>query len=242
MRLPQRSNSAIEWKHRNISAILAGRRLAYIEGYKPAWNHQRYGLEPAVEKYVESHPAVVQMMLRSPRLNVETLPETPTLLKAFEAPPEEIALPQLTLREWRSERGRKVDFAQRDAQNRRMGSLGESFVLNLERMRLAEAKRDDLARKVSWIAEDWGDGAGFDVLSFDENDESEMLIEVKTTGAPKYFPFYVTANELTRSIHSERTFYLYRVFDFGQQPRVYVLRGALSEVCKLEPTLYRAGL
>ena len=33
---------------------------------------------------------------------------------------------------------------------------------------------------------------------------------------------------------------LYRVFDFGRSPRLYVLRGPLRETCRLEPALYRA--
>jgi hypothetical protein len=37
---------------------------------------------------------------------------------------------------------------------------------------------------------------GFDVLSFNEQDDSERLVEVKTTGLGKYFPFYVSACEV----------------------------------------------
>ena len=37
---------------------------------------------------------------------------------------------------------------------------------------------------------------GYDVLSFDDADESEKLIEVKTTGLGKFFPFFVTVNEV----------------------------------------------
>lgn len=34
--------------------------------------------------------------------------------------------------------------------------------------------------------------------------------------------------------------YLYRLFRFTQQPKVYVLHGALSSFCGLEPVTYRA--
>ena len=63
-----------------------------------------------------------------------------------------------------------------------------------------------------------GDGVGFDVLSFDEGDESERLIEVKTTGLGKHFPFYVTANEVRCSEDCPERFRLYRVFDFARDP------------------------
>ena len=56
-----------------------------------------------------------------------------------------------------------------------------------------------------------GDGVGFDVLSFDEADDSERFIEVKTTGLGKHFPFYVTANEVRCSEDCPDRFRLYRV-------------------------------
>ena len=45
------------------------------------------------------------------------------------------------------------------------------------------------------VAPEIGDGLGFDVPSFDDVDESEKLLEVKTTGLGKFFPFYVSGNE-----------------------------------------------
>jgi hypothetical protein len=40
-------------------------------------------------------------------------------------------------------------------------------VLEIERKQLLSAGRTDLAAKVRWVAAEDGDGAGFDVLSFD---------------------------------------------------------------------------
>jgi hypothetical protein len=87
-----------------------------------------------------------------------------------------------------------------------------------------------------------GDGVGFDVLSFDENDEAEQFIEVKTMGLGKHFPFYVTANEVRCSEDCPERCRLYRVFDFARNPRVYVVTGALSRECRLDPVEYRASL
>ena len=41
-----------------------------------------------------------------------------------------------------------------------------------------------------------GDGLGFDILSFDDANDNERFIEVKTTGQGKFFPFYATATEV----------------------------------------------
>ena len=43
-----------------------------------------------------------------------------------------------------------------------------------------------------WALPDMGDGLGFDILSFDDADDSERMLEVRTTGLGKFFPFYVT--------------------------------------------------
>ena len=89
---------------------------------------------------------------------------------------------------WRTPQGRKIDFVRRDAANHRLGRLGEQFAVELERKRLLSSGRDDLAKKVECISDTNGDGLGFDVLSFDEVDDSERLIEVKTTTMGKFFP------------------------------------------------------
>jgi Domain of unknown function (DUF3883) len=137
---------------------------------------------------------------------------------------------------------RRVDFAARDAADRRLGRLGEEFVVEVERYRLRALGRDDLAGKVDWVAETVGDGLGFDVLSFDEGDGSERLLEVKTTGLGKSFPFRVTANEVRCSESTAGKYHLYRVFDFSRSPRIYVLPGSLHQSCHLEPTEFLAAI
>ena len=128
----------------------------------------------------------------------------------------------------------------RDADNRRLGKLGEQFVLDIEKRRLTEAKRDDLARRVEWVSQTCGDGVGFDLLSFDEKTDAERWVEVKATGLGKYFPFYVSRNEVRCSEAEPDRYRLYRVFDFSRAPKVYVLSGALTQSCQLEATQFRA--
>jgi hypothetical protein len=93
---------------------------------------------------------------------------------------------------------------------------------------------------VVWVSESWGDGVGFDVLSFDEQDDSELWIEVKTTSLGKYWPFFVSANELLCSEAASDRYALYRLFSFSKDPRLFVLHGALSARCQLEPIQFRA--
>ena len=158
----------------------------------------------------------------------------------IEEPPEQSTVPKELGKPWMSRKGQRIDFAQRDAQNRQLAKLGEEFVVCLEQHRLRGVGRDDLAEKVAWVAVTIGDGLGFDVLSFDDLDESEKLIEVKTTGLGKYFPFYVTINEVRCSEDVADRFHLFRVFDFGRSPRVYILTGSLRTTCQLEAIQFRA--
>ena len=240
--LSGRSDGSIEFKHANISAVLTGLGLPYVEGYKPRGNYQSL-LAQEVEAFLDKNPTFMEQLADAPTVNPDTAPATTKLNldKIIEEPPSEI-LGSILGKPWLSRKGRKIDFAQRDALNRQLGKLGEEFVVHLERHRLMIAGRDDLSRKVQWIAVEIGDGLGFDVLSFDDQDESEKLIEVKTTGLGKFFPFYVTGNEVRCSEDMTERFHLYRVFDFGRTPRVYILTGSLMEKCRLEPTQYRATI
>ena len=242
--LDGRSKSSVEFKHQNISAVLVSMGLPYIDGYKPAKNFQKAVLPQAIDDYLIRHSEVLQSLAESPVLNPTMTPPFPDrpAVDLFEPRPDHIIVPSGEAKPWLSRKGRKIDFARRDAMNRHLGQLGEKFAVEVEKRRLLYHERDDLAAKVEWVAETIGDGLGFDVLSFDEGDDSERFIEVKTTGMGKYHPFYVTANEVRCSEDCPERFRLYRVFDFAREPRVYVVGGALSRECRLEPVEYRASV
>jgi hypothetical protein len=241
-RLSGRSDASVEFKHANISAVLVGLGLPYIEGYKPRGNYQAL-LAEAVESYLGKHPDYLDQLATAPVLSPERAPRTsfadPDGL--FDDPPGRIVLPTPG-KPWLTRKPARVDFAARDAVNRHLARLGEEFVVELERHRLRGAGRDDLAGKVEWVAQTIGEGLGFDVLSFDEGDGSERLLEVKTTGLGKFFPFYVTANEVRCSEDMPTQYHLYRAFNFSHSPRVYVLSGSLRETCHLEPVLFLAAI
>lgn len=118
--------------------------------------------------------------------------------------------------------------------------MGEEWVLEFEARRLTDNHhRPDLAKCIVWVSRHEGDGAGFDVRSFN-GDTTPLLIEVKTTGLAKYHPFYVSPNEVTVSQREADRYHLYRLFRFGMGPRLYILQGALSSTCRLEPAQYSA--
>src|SRR5262249_3189654 len=57
--LAGRSDASVEYKHRNISAVLVGLGLPYIAGYKPAGNYQAL-LARAVENYLLQHAGYLE--------------------------------------------------------------------------------------------------------------------------------------------------------------------------------------
>jgi hypothetical protein len=237
--LDARSKGSVEFKHQNVSAVMLKLGLPYIDGYKPAKNYQR-SLVESVQDYLKSNQPILDAISQASDETPEKLPALGSLDRLFEAPPDEMAVPQEPTEPWSLPQGRKVDFVRRDASNRRLGNLGEEFTVQLEKRRLLNHGRDDLAGKVEWVSDTKGDGLGFDILSFDEVDESERFVEVKTTGQGKYFPFYVSANEVRCSEAMPAKYHLYRLFSFSSRPRLFVLHGALSELCRLDPVSYRA--
>src|SRR5690606_41998365 len=62
--LKNRSEGSVEFKNRNISAVLAQWNQPYIQGYLPAYNYQKSLLEEVVHAYVRSKPEVEDVFRR----------------------------------------------------------------------------------------------------------------------------------------------------------------------------------
>jgi len=188
-----RTHRSVEFKHMNISAVLSTLGLPTIRGYKPKFNVQS-AIYDAIDRYLTANPRVV----------APEFVAAPGLAEAgalFEEPPPELSIAN-THRPARLNRlVRKFDPSERDFRNRALGKAGEAMVIDFERARLAAVDRPDLARKVRWVSEEDGDGAGYDIHSFDPTG-SDRLIEVKTTRGGRTTPFFLTRNE--RSLSNER--------------------------------------
>jgi len=238
MLLRSRSKASVEFKHRNISAVLTLRGYPYLTGYRPAYNFQAL-LEQVVLEFLEVHRDFFKPLVTGPVLSPTTSPDPKRINpnRLFEAPPDAMNIPHIV---WSpTARLRHVDFVARDAANRKLGRRGEEFVVEIERRRLHDGGHREFANRVEWTAQVSGEGAGYDIRSFNA-DGTTRLIEVKTTGLGKEFPFNVTANEVRCSEERPSEFHLYRVFNFGPDPRLYMLPGAISRSCHLDPTQYRA--
>src|SRR5580704_6638121 len=180
-----RTQGSVEFKHQNISAVLDELGMPWIPGYKPRSNYQNAILD-AIDRFLSKQPDILESAVNlppAPVLTSDVFVAAPALKIADDAIPER--LQRLV---------QKFDPVERGHRNRLLGKAGEAFIVELERRQLTEGDRPDLARKVRWIAAEEGDGAGYDVLSFDPTGR-ERLLEVKTTNGSARTPFFVTRNE-----------------------------------------------
>lgn len=230
-----RQRTSIEFKHQNISAVLKALGEAWIEGYKPAFNFQA-SLEDAVVRWLSANPQWgtgppddAEPGLTEPAAAL-WLDPPPTLRN--EPPPQEL---DQTLRI-----ARKFDVAGRDERNRVLGKAGEERILKRERALLVDIGRADLARDVRWVAQEDGDGAGYDIASFDPNGRAR-LIEVKTTNGWERTPFLISHNELAVAEERRSEWCLVRLWNFSREPRAFELRPPLNSHVTLTATTFQAA-
>ena len=113
-------------------------------------------------------------------------------------------------------------------------------MLESERARLTAHGRADLAKKIVWVAQEQGDGAGYDILSFEPNGE-ERFLEVKTTIGHQRTPFYLSSNERDFAQEAPDRFRIFRLYGWGTQPRAFLIKPPLESSLILSPTAYRAS-
>lgn len=134
---------------------------------------------------------------------------------------------------------RKFDPIARDLKLKAIGDAGEQLAFESEQSRLRAEGRPDLARKVKWIAKEDGDGAGYDILSYDLTGE-KAFIEVKTTIGGNRTPFYISRNERAFAEEEKNRFRLMRLFDFRRKPKAFELRPPLEDHVNLIAENFRA--
>jgi Domain of unknown function (DUF3883) len=226
-----RTHGSVEFKHQNISAVLDELGMPWIPGYKPKRNYQN-AIFDAIDRYLTAHPAVLEPIPSPPPpppLPAEISVARPAITLADEPIPERLR--RLV---------QKFDPVERDHRNRSLGEAGEALVVDLEKRQLTEAGRSDLARKVRWVAAEDGDGAGYDVLSFDLLGQ-ERLIEVKTTNGSARTPFFLTRNECDLATERPADWRIYRVHVFARGPRIFTIAPPLENAVTLTPQTWRAS-
>ena len=141
--------------------------------------------------------------------------------------------------EFRARKG--IDYAKQDMLFRDLGKKGEMWVVNYEKERLSKLGIIFDVRHTSLYD---GDGLGYDVLSVEDDGVTPRYIEVKTTTGGVSRPFYLTQNELQRSIKDADHYYLYRVCNFksvSQKADVLIIEGSLAKL-NATPIIYEVSI
>jgi hypothetical protein len=238
-KLPNRSESSIEFKHQNISAALLDAGFPYINGYKPRAHYQTSLLNEVIAERLEAHSTLFDMAVADADRPI-AVPEVGDILAILTTKPQQSAK-TLSVGESTPQRIRlTTNYLEREARNRSLGSAGEALVLAYERERLIRAGKESLAERIEHTAKVRGDSEGYDILSYEESGR-ERLIEVKTTKYGGETPFYVSRNEVAVSKREADKYQVYRLFAFRKSPRLYTLPGAIESSCALSPTTFLAS-
>lgn len=231
-----RNRGSVEFKHQNISAVLMGIGEVWLTGYLPRVNFQQ-SLEDAVRRWLDDHPTWAMRSPGLPASGISAVSEDP-MLWIGPPPTRSNAPPPVELDRLNGVAAR-FDAAGRDARNQALGKAGEERVLRHEHANLSSAGRHDLARKIRWVAQEDGDGAGYDIASF-EPDGRPRLIEVKTTNGWERTPFHITRNELATADANRSTWCLLRLHDFERAPKAFEIRPPLEAHFALTATSFMA--
>jgi len=133
------------------------------------------------------------------------------------------------------------DYALKESKNRKLGSVGEELVIKHEEEYLISKNREDLARKIVHVSKVEGDGAGYDIKSFNEDGEIRY-IEVKTTRGNINTDFYISPRELLFSQKNRKNFFLYRVYNLDKKTNdgeFFIFNGDIEDSFAKIPTGFR---
>jgi hypothetical protein len=239
--LRNRSKGSIGRKHSNISAVLIELGFPYISGYKPLSNYQGLLYDVIRERLVSATELVDAIRTRADEPIVVPTISSGDLLTRVVDPPAHTHARRASVIADRARPRRIADFFEIEARNRKLGAAGEEFVMRFEAQRLWRAGQRQLADRVEHVARTRGDGEGYDILSFEDTGR-ERLIEVKTTTFGPYTPFFVTRNEVDVSHERSDRYFVYRLFHFRDDPRVFVVSGDIGSSFALDAVQFSARL
>lgn len=227
--LTGRTKGSIERKRMNISGVLEGLDMEWMEGFAPN-DHFQFPLADAVQRYLDRHPEWLDDADAAKLVDADTplFEGSPPQLGPLPAPPKG-AMERIA---------RKYNHAERDYQNRRLGYLGEKLIYHREKRLLTEAG-SKFAQYVEWTSQEKGDGVGYDILSFSAEGEPRK-IEVKTTTGSKTTPFFLTRTERAVCEEEPDTWRLYRLHDMRKTPGLFCIAPPLEAVVRLTADTWRA--
>lgn len=138
-------------------------------------------------------------------------------------------------------RSRETDYEKINKNKKAIGNRGEKAILQYEINKLNSIGLTSLASQVT-ICDD--DAIGYDIVSYNENEE-EIHIEVKTNSGNKpYLDFYITDNEL-QHLKEEDNYYIYYLYNIKGKPKCHVIdKNSIlkNETDFFQPVIYKVNI
>jgi hypothetical protein len=233
--LNNRSEGSVEFKHRNISAVLIELGQPFIKGYLPSFNYQQL-LKDEIIDYLNQNLKIEDQFRLFSDKEIEPKKSDFNFNKFIVEPPKASIVTEPRASYHRSPI--KINYLEREQRNQNLGTLGEELVIEFEKWQLRKQGKEKFADQVRWISKEEGDGTGFDILSRNLNG-TDKYIEVKTTKLAKETPIFFSKNELDFSVENSGNFHLYRVFNFEEQAKMFTRNGALNQICRPVPISFK---
>lgn len=222
--LRHRSESSIEMKHRNISAVLLSYGIPPIYGYKPLVNSQSK-LEDTLLAAIDDIPTFGKQAVKG-------VSATPTCIGVPIL--SEIEIPLVSI-PWKSAASRrrvvKEDLLATEAQANGVHAMALEAVAKYEKEVLSRSGLKELAEKV--VIEEYDERIGGGLVISRSSSGTAKTIVVKGTNSLAEYPFRVSTDEIDLSLDSSCNFRLYRVFGLRYRPRFFSLSGSLMRTTQV---------
>ena len=136
---------------------------------------------------------------------------------------------------------RKLDYERINKERKLIGNAGEELVYN-DQIERVKNNAPEYLKGVRHVSKLDGDGAGYDICSFN-TDEKIIYIEVKSTTGKKETPFYMSASEYAfYELHKEN-YVIARVYEFDMSKKTgkieYIWGTAFEGVFDKEVSAYK---
>lgn len=136
---------------------------------------------------------------------------------------------------------RKMDFEKINRDKKIIGNAGEKLVYN-DQIEFVKRHAPEYLESVRHVSKLDGDGAGYDICSFNA-DKKLVYIEVKSTTGKKETPFYMSASEYEfYELHKEN-YIIARVYEFDKSSKTgkieYILGTSFESVFDKYASAYK---
>lgn len=136
---------------------------------------------------------------------------------------------------------RKMDYERINKERKLIGNAGEELVYK-DQIEFVKNHAPEYLKSVRHVSKLDGDGAGYDICSFNA-DKKLVYIEVKSTTGKKETPFYMTSSEYAFFELHKDNYIISRVYEFDMNTKTgkieYVSGTSFESVFEKEVSAYK---